>query len=223
MINAEEFECRVPTLDAVKDAVIYCSATDNNIAEIWSAAGTIGATIVALGFGLMEYRRGRKDRAARIELNSMSIQNEQFQLVLQLMKSVVDEFPAASDRLSNRLIAQIRIYEQLLISDRKTPKPIAESVQLVLTHFASLSIQYSADNNRLADRMGDRWASAVSVPARLLGLIHFRLETALSLWHRTRSGEESAIEEIESLAQEIEAYGSSLAEVNKNLEGDQDA
>jgi len=73
MMTAESFECRIPSTDAIKDAVINCSARPTNgweIAEFLLSAvvavATVAAVIVALRSNRQAQKQAEEDRALRI-------------------------------------------------------------------------------------------------------------------------------------------------------------
>ncbi|GAB3621134.1 hypothetical protein GCM10027417_23950 [Glutamicibacter endophyticus] len=49
MILAEQFECRIPTPDALNEGVLYCSGSATNAPEIWSAMAAVVTALATLG------------------------------------------------------------------------------------------------------------------------------------------------------------------------------
>ncbi|WP_426734417.1 hypothetical protein [Glutamicibacter sp. 2E12] len=46
---AEQFRCEIPSPDAIKEGVLYCSTNATNAVDLWVAAGTIGSAVAAVG------------------------------------------------------------------------------------------------------------------------------------------------------------------------------
>ncbi|MGP9529325.1 hypothetical protein [Glutamicibacter sp. AOP5-A2-18] len=56
MTLAEQFKCAIPTPDALKEGVLYCSTNATNGADIWSAVGTCFGVLVTVVMAIFAWK-----------------------------------------------------------------------------------------------------------------------------------------------------------------------
>jgi len=105
MIIAEQFKCEIPTPDALKEGVLYCSTRPTNgweiagfLVDIAVALGTIAAVVVAVVMALRASREAQRLEQAR---RDDSFDNEWKALAARIAESLGDiavSFPTVSKK-----------------------------------------------------------------------------------------------------------------------------
>lgn len=219
MILADKFTCEIPEDGAVS---IECAMPATDVLEWMTGLGTAGAALAAVGFGIVEIVRSRKERARLKSENQRQLLNSQFQKVAGIMAEIAEVFPLNTDSQSNRFHAQVRIYEDLLDSSSDVPVVLKQKTGSLFTHFGTIALQNNVDNCRTTRALHHAnkiaGANGQILPGSILRMLSMRLETALSAWHASGVGADSAIEEIEQLDNEMSEHQMRINEYRREWE-----
>lgn len=82
MITAETFECTVPSANAVKKAIIYCTTDATNTADIWMAIGSIAGAVATTAAVIVALWQSKK--AAEAAKRAEELSQKQFDESIQL-------------------------------------------------------------------------------------------------------------------------------------------
>jgi len=104
MAVAEQFECFIPSTDALKQNVIYCSADASNAAALWglaidgvAALATLATVVVSVVIAVTSRREAR---AAEMKAESLQKEREnsrRLETYLESLRSLVGEYPSVED------------------------------------------------------------------------------------------------------------------------------
>lgn len=200
---AEQFECLIPSPNALKEGVLYCSTNATNAVDIWIAVGTVGATLAAVTFGIVEVVRGRSERKRQAKAEQQAVLNQQYQSLAQLIRQISWEFPYGNLNLISLLQSQIAVYDQLLKQDEDLDPKISENVLNICRRFAAISWTHSDGVHPASGLFDEGWDRHVASYGSLLGRIQFVFETTLTPWHQTRNSDDGIIKTLQDLVDEI--------------------
>lgn len=195
MILADKFTCDVPLEGAT---FIECTMPAADILDWLTAIGTLGATVVALLFGLLTWLKEsnlekqaeiRRDVDAKVNQKNERRRNQenQFLQVVQMMRTLVQEFPYGPIENQTWFDSQFRSYLRYL-SDEDDQAGIADKAKRALQLFSNINTDYSAVTNEDAVLYrGNLWAEQEEIQAyrSVLAMLSAQFETALQYWHRT--------------------------------------
>ncbi|UTT40238.1 hypothetical protein NMP99_02975 [Glutamicibacter mishrai] len=199
MINAEEFRCEIPDLNAVKDAVLYCSAGDNNLPEIWSAIGTILASVIALGFGALELHRSRQDRLRQELAEERANSEQQFRTVQSFMRQIGAAFPHVDIKFIFWMQGSVNTYISFLRASATVPESMTALIESNLSRYMRIAHSYAAGVHPDYVMYAEVWADRASPAYAVLNLIDTQFETILAQWHRTGLGADESLRLLKGL------------------------
>ncbi|MGP4995514.1 hypothetical protein [Glutamicibacter ardleyensis] len=235
MKSAEGFECQIPSDTAVKIDVLHCVARPSNgweisgfILDLFIAIGTVGATVAAIFFG---YQAWRNEQAAEaksdmLRLEELRKQNEnerrrnqenQFFQVVNMMRSMVQEFPYGAQENQLWFQSQYSSYIRFLGEDTEN-KELVSAAQSVLQLFGKINNAYSAATHPNAEMyVGTAWAEDDEVIGfkALLTMLSAQFETSLQHWHRTGKQRNNAEEGLVFLHDTVEERFNELEEKSR--------
>lgn len=104
MTTAEQFKCLIPSPNALKEGVLYCSTNATNSTELWSLAidGVAAlATVATVGASILIAVASRSEtKQAQRKAQKLEKQRERTRLIqsyLSELRAVVAEYPQVSD------------------------------------------------------------------------------------------------------------------------------
>ncbi|MGH3654584.1 hypothetical protein [Glutamicibacter sp.] len=101
-MTAEQFECLIPTPDAFKESVLYCSTNATNAVDIWVAFGTVGSAVAAVGLAIwsvIDSRRSHRRADAALQREQYTARQEKLIKVSEPVKSVLQEMRSVDEAL----------------------------------------------------------------------------------------------------------------------------
>lgn len=118
MITAEQFKCSIPTPDAFKEGVLYCSTNATNAVDIWVACGTVGSAVAAVGLGIwsvFDSRKSHRRADAAVQREIASNRREKLLEYARPIFDVLDEIDSLDKEnlvnQSGRLTSLASVYE----------------------------------------------------------------------------------------------------------------
>ena len=136
MLTSEQFRCEIPSPNALKEGVLYCSTNATNSWEITafvvdavSAVGTIGAVVVALWLGLRGLKEQRKFEDRSVERDRNSAWYEQMIKLQDAAEEVRMSFPKVTYEQMSQYERELNRY--VGFCDEKDPeqKRLSEAIR----------------------------------------------------------------------------------------------
>lgn len=219
MILADKFTCDVP-LEG--NNFIECVTPAPGLLEWMTAIGTVGATLVAVTFGIVELARSRMEQNRRRLDNERQVLNVQFQKLIGMVADINDRFPLVEWSENGNYYTQLRIYKNLLTANSETPEEIKNLAADLFTKVGHLSFMYNVHASEKMKSMVESsqpWKKGFHTPPGVvLEMLWARLESALSAWHATGLGEEAVIEDLKDLKETVDSSDEYLREFENKKE-----
>ncbi|MGV2855397.1 hypothetical protein ACNPON_17605 [Glutamicibacter sp. AGC13] len=110
-MTAEQFECLIPSPDAFKEGVLYCSTNATNAVDIWVAAGTIGSAVAAVGLAAWTVYDSRKKIKREDQTVRRTVLTQEGDLVTQSLDEVDRSKPEELFRSLSKAAAAARKFQ----------------------------------------------------------------------------------------------------------------
>ncbi|MGQ3384526.1 hypothetical protein [Glutamicibacter sp. TV12E] len=193
MMSAESFECRIPSTDAIKDAVINCSARPTNGWEIADfvlslvvAAATVWAVLVALRSNRQALKQAEEDRALRIAA-------ERKAAFVEASDDVIREFAEAArvghvgTQLEHERAMDV-VNALALVEDPVSPTLMELYYALDLLRRGTLEKSFTHYRRVLLVEMNeDDWRSNENERKKVLGFVADEVRQVLTQYRRSAS------------------------------------
>lgn len=105
-MTAEQFECLIPTHDAFKEGVLYCSTNATNAIDIWVAFGTVGSAVAAVGLAIWSVVDSRKSHRRADEAVQREIASSRREKLLEYARPILDALEGMESLDKEKLIVQ---------------------------------------------------------------------------------------------------------------------
>lgn len=181
MITTEQLECLIPTVNSIKESVLYCTTNATNAAEIWAAVGTFLAVAVSLGLGIFAYLSAKKREIAQaareIEIRWADYSKE----FILALRSVLEKFPDVSNSALLDFTMEFQGYRALAMVHHRPLAELLDELDEVIGE--SIAAWGKAQSNNVTSTAYPDWPFRQQAVIRIMWQLLSSVAGVLHRWH----------------------------------------